>query len=134
MNLPRRSISAVLADNLRHFMTAKQMTQAVLASRTGIGQTTISLYLSPENRAATTSGTPPSPTLARVQLLADALGVDLWELLRPLTPAERDLIRTVDAVIAERTGLKLDEEAKPRPKKPRRARAIVAPRKRQKQA
>jgi transcriptional regulator with XRE-family HTH domain len=96
-------VTAVLADNLLYFMEKRGMTQAQLAKRSGLGQTTISLYLRPGARGGTASGTAPSPTLARVQALADALGVELWELLRPLTPAQRDLIRSVDAVIAERT-------------------------------
>jgi transcriptional regulator with XRE-family HTH domain len=96
------TVTETLATNLRHFMSQKGMVQTDLAKATGLGQTTISLYLNPESRKDTNKGAPPSPSLARVQLLADALDVELWELLRPLTQAQRDLIRSIDAVIAEK--------------------------------
>lgn len=100
---PRMDITTILAANLRHFMGTKKMTQQTLANASGLGQTTISLYLRPERRNATNKGGAPSPTLAKVQALADALEVELWELVRPLSQAQRDLIRSVDAVIAEKT-------------------------------
>ena len=108
------AITTVLADNLTHFMQARGVTQAQLAKRSGLGQTTISLYLRPAARSGTASGAAPSPTLARVQALAEALNVELWELLRPLTQAQRDLIRSVDAVIAEQTHAQPADESRKR--------------------
>lgn len=96
-------ITQTLATNLAYFMTEKHITQKELAQRSGVGQTTISLYLNPNSRNATATGKAPSPVLARVEALAGALDVQLWELLRPLTPTQRDLVKSVDALIAERT-------------------------------
>ena len=47
--------------------------------------------------------------LAEVGRLADALGVELWELLRPLTPTQREFYRSMEALLRDR----LDVEAKP---------------------
>lgn len=84
-----RPINDVLAANLSHFMTLRKLTQAALASKCGIGQTTISLYLEPSRRKIGALGKPPSAKLSEVEMLASALGVEVWELLRHLTPAER---------------------------------------------
>lgn len=96
-------IVEVFAQCLRHHMGALGVTQADLAKRSGIGQTTISLYLRPKARGDTVSGKAGSPTLANVEALADALGVEVWELLRVVTPAERELMRAV-AKMAKNTG------------------------------
>jgi transcriptional regulator with XRE-family HTH domain len=93
----------VFAQCLRYHMTTLNITQAELAKRSGIGQTTISLYLRPRARGDTVSGKAGSPTLANVEALADALGVEVWELLRMVTPAERELMRAV-AKMAKNTG------------------------------
>jgi transcriptional regulator with XRE-family HTH domain len=93
--MPKVPIVEVFAACLRHHMTDRGVTQAELAKRSGIGQTTISLYLRPEARGGTVSGKTGSPTLANVEALADALGVEVWELLRVVTPAERELLRAV---------------------------------------
>jgi transcriptional regulator with XRE-family HTH domain len=97
-------VTKTFAANLRYFMDAKKIKQVKLAQKTGLGQTTISLYLRPDARNNdTASGQSASPTLARVEAIADALEVEVWELLRPLTPTQRDLIKSVEAVIAEQT-------------------------------
>ncbi|WP_421885185.1 helix-turn-helix domain-containing protein [Methylibium sp.] len=104
-------ITSILATNLKHFMKARELTQAGLAKACNLGQTTISLYLNPSNRKDTATGREASPTLARVQVLADALEVELWELLRPLTQSQRDLLRSVEAVIAEQTAVSVPSKA-----------------------
>jgi transcriptional regulator with XRE-family HTH domain len=96
-------IVSVFAQCLRYHMTTQKITQAELARRSGIGQTTISLYLRPKARGDTVSGKAGSPTLANIEALADALGVEVWELLRMVTPAERELMRAV-AKMAKNTG------------------------------
>lgn len=96
-------IVEVFAACLRHHMTTQGISQAELAKRSGIGQTTISLYLRPQSRGDTVSGKTGSPTLANVEALADALGVEVWELLRMVTPQERELLRAV-AKMAKNTG------------------------------
>lgn len=131
-DVPKPPITETLAENLEHFMTAKGVVQKELAKRSGIGQTTISLYLNPGSRNDTASGKPGSPALVKVEALADALEVELWELLRPLTPAQRDLIRSVDALIAERTGTPPDstpDKREKRPKAKREQRRRARPRK-----
>jgi transcriptional regulator with XRE-family HTH domain len=99
----QKPINAVLAENLKFFMDEKKIAQAALATKAGMGQTTVSLYLSPQRRATGKSGKEPSAKLAEVQRLADALGVELWELLRPLTPTQRQFYRSVEAVVRETT-------------------------------
>lgn len=95
------AISEVVALNLRHFMLERKLTQQVLAKKSGVAQTTISLYLNPSSRKETGNPAAPAPNLGKVNALAAALDVELWELLRPLTQAQRDLIKTVDRVIAD---------------------------------
>lgn len=94
-----KSINEILATNLDYFMKAKGLNQATLGSRADIGQTTISLYLKPKRRLEGKSGKEPSAKLAQVQRLADALEVELWELLRPLTPVQREFYRSMDALL-----------------------------------
>ena len=101
--MPESRIVEVFAACLRHHMTERSVTQAELAKRSGIGQTTISLYLRPKARGDTASGKAGSPTLANVEALAVALGVEVWEMLRVVTPAERELLRAV-ARMSKNTG------------------------------
>lgn len=83
-------------------MEARGLTQAALAKRAGLGQTTVSLYLAPERRKPSKSGKAPSAKLSEVEALADALGVQLWELLKPMSPEQRDLYRALDALVQTR--------------------------------
>jgi transcriptional regulator with XRE-family HTH domain len=84
-----KPINDVLADNLAHFMGVRKVKQAELAEKSHVAQTTISLYLNPENRAPLASGKKPSAKLSEVESLAHALGIDVWQLLRNLTAEER---------------------------------------------
>jgi transcriptional regulator with XRE-family HTH domain len=86
--MQRKPINAVLAENLAHFMREKQLTQSALARLTGMGQTTVSLYLRPEARQPSATGKIPSAKLSEVESLANALGVSVWELVRPRITAE----------------------------------------------
>jgi len=99
--MPRSPIVEVFAECLRHYMAERQVTQKELAKRSGIGQTTISLYLRPKARNDRPSGKVGSPTLANIESLAIALEVEVWELLRPINPAERDLLRAVSRLVNE---------------------------------
>lgn len=92
-----RPISEVLADNLRHYMSKRGLTQAGLAELSKVGQTTIGLYLSPERRQPSKSGKLPSPNLGDVERLAQSLEVEVWDLLRPMTPVERDAYQQIEA-------------------------------------
>lgn len=55
-------INKVLAENLAHYMKKRGVTQAQLAKLSGVGQTTISLYLRPPRRPLIVSSRPsPNP-------------------------------------------------------------------------
>lgn len=91
MNAKRApNINAVLAENIRTLMNKKQLVQTTLAKAAGMGQTTVSLYLNPENRKPGKSGKPPSAKLSEVDALAKALDVEPWELLRVQLVAKSD--------------------------------------------
>lgn len=91
-------INEVLAANLAYFMDRKQLSQNSLAARSKVGQSTISLYLKPENRKPGASGKMPSAKLAEVEMLADALGVHVWELLRDLQPGQREIYEQIESI------------------------------------
>ncbi|MDB5730730.1 MAG: phage repressor protein [Variovorax sp.] len=87
-------INEVLATNLAYFMRRKRYTQASLAKKVGLAQRTIGNYLKPSLRATESiSGKAPSAKLTEVDKIAEGLGVETWELLRPITPSERELYR-----------------------------------------
>lgn len=79
----KKPINDVLAENLAYYMHEKKLTQSSLAKLSGVGQTTISLYLRPDARQPSASGKLPSAKLSEVESLAEALGVNVWELVRP---------------------------------------------------
>lgn len=54
-------------------------TQKALEKASGVAQTTISLYLNPENRKPSASGKPPSGKLSEVEALAKAMGLEFWQ-------------------------------------------------------
>lgn len=85
--MSRPTLNETLAANLARHMERRGWTQAALAKQSGVGQTTISLYLNPERRQPSKSGKIPSAKLSEVESLASAVGVEPWELLRPLPPA-----------------------------------------------
>lgn len=76
-------INQALADNLRAEMKRKGLTQTELGQKTGMGQTTVSLYLRPGDRKPGKSGKVPSGKLSELGALAEALGCEPWELLAP---------------------------------------------------
>lgn len=90
-------INEVLAVNLAHFMKEKGFTQSSLGRKAGIAQRTIGNYLKPELRQAESkSGKPASAKLTEVEKIADGLGVEVWELLRPISPTEREFHRQIE--------------------------------------
>lgn len=76
-----KNINEVLAENLRNAMGAEGLTQAKLGQMTGMGQTTVGLYLRPHDRKPGTSGKIPSGKLSELESLATALGKAPHELL-----------------------------------------------------
>lgn len=95
--MTRTSINEVLASNLDHFMKEREMTQAALARTSGVAQTTISLYLHPERRQPGKSGKTPSAKLSEVESLAEALSIEPWKLIRPMSTEERDAYEKIEA-------------------------------------
>jgi transcriptional regulator with XRE-family HTH domain len=107
-NIARSALVDALAANLKTHMDRLALSQPQLAQKSGVGQTTIGLYLNPDRRLPGKSGKIPSPKLAEVDLLARALGVDPLALLSldhgvrgkahqashvgELSPAEQDLV------------------------------------------
>ena len=76
-----KNINEVLAENLRRAMGSEGLTQAKLGQMTGMGQTTVGLYLRPHDRKPGKSGKTPSGKLSELEALASALGRPPHELL-----------------------------------------------------
>jgi len=93
-----KSVNEVLADNLRYWMQeAGLTTQGLLAAKSGVAQRTISNYLNPQIRQESTTGKEPSAKLTELGKIADALGVGVWDLVRPMSPKERAFYRQVES-------------------------------------
>jgi transcriptional regulator with XRE-family HTH domain len=88
-----------LAANLAHYMEARGVKQKALAAQSGVGQTTISLYLNPKNRLEPSSGSSPSPTLVNIVKLAAALDVRLCDLLELLGSRDEELVSRIRALV-----------------------------------
>ncbi|WP_161781795.1 XRE family transcriptional regulator [Bordetella bronchiseptica] len=110
MNRP--TLNDVLAATLARFMEKTGHKQASLAKLSGVGQTTISLYLNPARRQPSKSGKVPSATFGEVEALAGALDVAPWDLLRPEgdEPTSNELARPP---LAPRPSNWVDIEAAP---------------------
>lgn len=83
MSKARLSANDILAANLHALMKKQGVVQTVLAQRSGVAQTTISLYLSPERRQPSKTGKLPSAKLTEIEALATALGVTVGQILTP---------------------------------------------------
>lgn len=81
--MSKLSLNDILAANLASLMEKAGYTQASLAKLSGVGKTTISLYLNPARRQPSKSGKVPSAKFGEVEALADVFGVAPWDLLRP---------------------------------------------------
>lgn len=99
LEMTQKTTNEVLAANLKAAMAARGMTQAALAKTSGIAQTTISIYLRPEDRKPSASGKEPSAKVAEVERLADALGVECWQLLKPQDSSELAMAIEIQDVI-----------------------------------
>jgi plasmid maintenance system antidote protein VapI len=75
------AVGELLTANLRWHMKRRGMLQPELARRSGVAQSVISTYVSPPRSL--------SPSLFTVQALAQALGLEAWQLLRPPTLARQ---------------------------------------------
>lgn len=100
--MARKPINQVLAEQLAHFMEERGIrSQSALARASGVAQRTIGNYMNPELRQESASGKAPSAKLAEVEKIAEALGIEPWELLRDLTPAERKLHAQMEAAFRQ---------------------------------
>lgn len=99
--MSKMPINAVLAANLRYFMTARGITaQTALAASAGVAQRTVSNYLNPANRTESATGKAPSAKLSELESIAKALNVEVWELLRPMSEADRLIYQKVEEAFA----------------------------------
>jgi transcriptional regulator with XRE-family HTH domain len=90
-------LNQALAENLAHYMSKKGLTQMALAKKCGVAQTTISLYLAPARRKPGKDAKPGSAKLTEVEMLAEALDVEAWELVMPLSGVQRDVYKKIEA-------------------------------------
>lgn len=95
-------INQVLAENLALFMRDGPLkTQAALAHKAALSQRTIGNYLSPQLRVAGSRGKAPSTKLAELERIADALQIEVWQLLRPMSATDRVVYRHIEQAFDE---------------------------------
>lgn len=95
---PAKPINQVVAENLAFWMKeAGFESQQALADKSGVSQRTIANYLRPSLRDDTSSGKEPSAKLTELGKLAKALNIEVWQLLRQLTPQERAFYDKIEA-------------------------------------
>lgn len=90
-------LNQALAENLAYHMEKLGLKQMALAKKCGVAQTTISLYLNPERRKEGKDAKPGSAKLTEVEMLAAALDVEPWELVRPLNGVQREVYGKIEA-------------------------------------
>lgn len=91
-----KHINQVVAENLAYWMGEAKMTQAALAAAAGVSQKTISNYLNPSQRSEGTTGKHPSAKISELELIAAALHIKVWQLMRQMTPKERALYDAIE--------------------------------------
>lgn len=92
-----KKINDVLAANLQYFMRERGFdSQKELAKKASVSQRTVSNYLNPAQRQPSKSGKEPSAKLTELERLGAALGVGVWDLLRDISPSEREFYAQVE--------------------------------------
>lgn len=95
--MPSPPVNAVLAENLTFFMQQRRLSQNALGKLAGLDQRTVGNYCKPELREPVgKTGKPRSAKLTEVEMLAKALNVEPWELLRHYAPGERDFYAQIE--------------------------------------
>lgn len=94
-----RDVNTVVAQNLAFHMKERKETQSSLARKSGVGQTTIGVYLDPDRRKLSATGKMPSAKISELALLADALEIHVWELLIDAPEQSRRNIRDMITVM-----------------------------------
>jgi transcriptional regulator with XRE-family HTH domain len=125
--VPEKSISRVVAGNLRYWMAQADMSQTALAAKAGVSQKTISNYLNPDQRAESATGKMPSPKLEELDKIAKALAIPVWQLVREMTEKERRLYEHIEKAYAELTTPAEALAAAKQSPAPRRAKGWIAP-------
>lgn len=101
--VPEKSISHVVAANIKTLMGQAGLSQTALANKAGLSQKTISNYLNPDQRVESATGKPSSPKLEELDKIARALGTPAWQLVREMTEKQRRLYELIEKAYAERT-------------------------------
>lgn len=96
------SINAVFAANLRTRMDAAGYSQLSLGKKAGIAQRTVGNYLNPKEREAGAKGKEPSAKLTEMAMIAEALGMEPWELI---VPAASELNPGIEKQVIELSAL-----------------------------
>ena len=94
-------LANVIAENLAFAMRQKdEMSQSELGRRAGVAQTVVSLYLNPARR----KGSSAAPNLKNLVPICEALDIEVWELLCPMTPEERQVMRSMEGWMKAKRG------------------------------
>ncbi|MBX3605341.1 MAG: hypothetical protein KF788_08720 [Piscinibacter sp.] len=86
--MDRKPINQVLAEALRFYM-GDRWNNSTLGRKAGVAANTVANYLQPEQRAQGASGKEPSAKLTELAKLAEALGVEVADLVTDATAEER---------------------------------------------
>lgn len=90
-DMGNKPINVVLAEALAYFM-GDRWTNSSLGRAAGVAPNTVRNYLNPEVRDIGSSGKEPSAKLTELSKLADALGVQVGDLVTDATVEERERI------------------------------------------
>ena len=93
LGMGSKSINVVVAEALRFYMGGA-WSNVSLAKKSGVAESTIRNYLSPAKREAGKSGKEPSAKVTELAQIADALGIQVSDLVTDLTDEERQRRRT----------------------------------------
>lgn len=91
------SINQVFAGNLAALMERRGINQSQLSVMSKVSQKTVSNYLNPDQRITGSKGKVPSAKLTELAMIASALDVDAWQLLRPLDKEQRKAYEAIEA-------------------------------------
>jgi transcriptional regulator with XRE-family HTH domain len=115
VRMSEKSLNHVFADNLAELMHPKGLNTVSLAKASSVSQKSISNYLNPDNRSPGSTGKQPSAKLTELDMVAKALDVEPWKLLRPLAPDERRAYEQIEIAFKALQGPGLVSIPKPKP-------------------
>jgi transcriptional regulator with XRE-family HTH domain len=103
-----------IAENLERSMRHHGLSEQALARASGISPRTVGNFLRPSNRYSKsgTSRSFPSGTLANLVNLAEALGLEAWELLRKRDSARAKFLLIVEQAYIDREQVEADAARK----------------------